>query len=62
MHVAVAGDDVVLAHGRTIEVVDAGGRTRATASIDDGPIACEPAVEPGGAIWVATATTVWRGA
>jgi len=61
VHAALASDDVVLAHGTTIERVDTSGRARTTAAIGEGPIACVPAVEPSGAIWVATANGVWRG-
>lgn len=60
VHAAVVGDGIVLAHGTTIERVDAVGRVVATASIEGGPITCLGPIGGDGAIWVATATGVWR--
>lgn len=60
VHAAVVGDGIVLARGTTIERVDAVGRVVATASIEGGPITCLGPIGGDGAIWVATATGVWR--
>ena len=59
VHAASVGDGIVLAHGTTIERVDAVGRVVATATIEGGPITCLGPIGNGGAIWVATAKGVW---
>lgn len=60
VHAASVGDGIVLAHGTTIERVDAVGRVVATATIEGGPITCLGPIGGDGAIWVATAKGVWR--
>jgi len=60
VHGCAAGSGVILGDGASVERLDARGVLQQVVPILGGPIVCPPAVAPDGALWVATARSLWR--